>query len=262
MRREGGDTSNRGKGGGANSPADLAPLEELNDASAEPAGDLDSHQQSSRRAKQAFDSAVKAAEAGDEGRAIQEYVRCAAAAEAAHEWFLVAMACQRVGDFLLTSGPPRDVPRALRMFGRAAAAFERSGLYADAREISYRVMVLRLCSFNDIELTWIQRTELLLYWLTAGFGYRPLRVIGTAVVLIVAYGFLFWIIGGAVDLNTRKVAGLADSLYFSGITFTTVGYGDFFPAPHARLLALSEGFLGAFLMGFFVIVLAQRFAKA
>jgi Ion channel len=38
-----------------------------------------------------------------------------------------------------------------------------------------------------------------------------------------------------------------------------VGYGDFLPAtPHARLLALTEGAVGAFAMGFFVVVLANR----
>jgi ion channel len=47
-------------------------------------------------------------------------------------------------------------------------------------------------------------------------------------------------------------------MYFRGITFATVGCGDFLPAPHARLLALTEGAVGAFAMGFFVVVLANR----
>ena len=47
-------------------------------------------------------------------------------------------------------------------------------------------------------------------------------------------------------------------MYFRGLPFTTVGYGDFLPAPHARLLALTEGAVGAFTMGFFVVVLANR----
>jgi hypothetical protein len=38
-------------------------------------------------------------------------------------------------------------------------------------------------------------------------------------------------------------------------------YGDFMPAPHARLVALTEGFLGAFLIGFFVVVLAHGLAR-
>jgi hypothetical protein len=49
---------------------------------------------------------------------------------------------------------------------------------------------------------------------------------------------------------------------FCGITFATVGYGDIVPAPHARVLALTEGFLGVFLMGFFVVVLSHRLTKS
>jgi hypothetical protein len=47
-------------------------------------------------------------------------------------------------------------------------------------------------------------------------------------------------------------------MYFSGIPFATEGYGDFLPAPHARLLALTEGAVGAFTLGFVVVVLANR----
>ena len=47
-------------------------------------------------------------------------------------------------------------------------------------------------------------------------------------------------------------------MYFSGIPFAPAGDGDFLPAPHARLLALTEGAVGAFTLGCFVVVLANR----
>ena len=52
--------------------------------------------------------------------------------------------------------------------------------------------------------------------------------------------------------------GLWQAIYFSGITFATIGYGDFVPAPHMRLIAFTEGALGALSMSFFVVVLASR----
>ncbi len=42
------------------------------------------------------------------------------------------------------------------------------------------------------------------------------------------------------------------ALYFSIITWTTVGYGDFFPTPEARLIAATEGLLGYIYMAVIV----------
>ena len=101
--------------------------------------------------------------------------------------------------------------------------------------------------------------ELAPYWATAGFGLRPLRVIGTALTLVLLYGLAYRAIAGVVAVHAPEPLTLWHTIYFSGITFATVGYGDFLPAPHARLLALTEGVVGAFTMGFFVVVLANRF---
>jgi hypothetical protein len=109
-----------------------------------------------------------------------------------------------------------------------------------------------------LRLPVLQRLELGLYWATAGFGLRPLRVIGTALTLVLLYGCLYWAIEGVVTAHVPEPLTLWHTIYFSGITFATVGYGDLLPAPHARLLALTEGVVGAFTMGFFVVVLANR----
>jgi Ion channel len=48
--------------------------------------------------------------------------------------------------------------------------------------------------------------------------------------------------------------GLADSIYFSGVTFTTIGYGDLAPAgPESRVLSVVEGGTG---FGFFAVVIS------
>ena len=90
---------------------------------------------------------------------------------------------------------------------------------------------------------------------------RPLRVIGTALTLVLLYGLAYWALAGVVAVHTPAPLTLWDTIYFSGITFATVGYGDFLPAPHARLLALTEGVIGMFTMGFFVVVLANRLRR-
>jgi len=241
--------------------ADFAPLPELGPAERADLTAVDPYQADSLHAQAAFDRAVAAAAQGDEALAITEYLKASKIAETAREWYLAAVACQRVGDFLQHPRPPVDLERAFRMYRRAIAAYEQCGLTAEARHLTYALMRLRLRRAHVLRLPVLQRLELSLYWATAGFGLCPLRVIGTALTLVLLYGGLYWAIAGVVAVHTAEPLTLWHAIYFSGITFATVGYGDFLPAPHARLLALTEGVVGAFALGFFVVVLANRLRR-
>lgn len=53
--------------------------------------------------------------------------------------------------------------------------------------------------------------------------------------------------------------GLLDSVYFSGVTFLTIGYGDIAPFGLARFLALLEGIVGVTLMSSFVVALTRKY---
>ena len=71
--------------------------------------------------------------------------------------------------------------------------------------------------------------------------------------------------GNIVDLASKGflknnvIRNFPDSLYFSLITFTTLGYGDFRPLEGwGRILAGSEAFIGAFMMALFVYTFARR----
>jgi hypothetical protein len=52
-------------------------------------------------------------------------------------------------------------------------------------------------------------------------------------------------------------------LYFSTITFTTLGYGDLYPSPEGfyRQLAMAEAVAGGCLMALFVVCLAKRYSR-
>jgi hypothetical protein len=238
--------------------ADFAPITETGEDPVSSRAAVDPFQRDSLQAQEAFDSAVALTEAGDESAAIEEYLRAAKTAEVAHEWYLAAVACQRVGDFLLHPRPPYDRERAFRMYRRAVAAYEQCGLFHEARALAFRQMCLKLRRGNELNLSVMQRLELLLFWATAGFGYRPLRVIGTAMTAVLLYAVAYWWTDGVQRVGWQGPLQFWHAVYFSGVTFATVGYGDFIPAPHVRLLALTEGFVGAFLLGLFVAVLANR----
>lgn len=57
----------------------------------------------------------------------------------------------------------------------------------------------------------------------------------------------------------EPVSILLSNIYFSAVTFTTLGYGDIQPASSAaEALATVESFLGALLMALLVFVLRRR----
>lgn len=64
-----------------------------------------------------------------------------------------------------------------------------------------------------------------------------------AVVLIADFARIYQITGLLVDGTLRDVSK-GESLYFSVVTWTTLGYGDYTPPPRAHLFAALEALLG------------------
>lgn len=104
------------------------------------------------------------------------------------------------------------------------------------------------------------------------YGESPGRVVTISMGIIFACAFLYPIPGiqrgpGHSPLTYADVFAsdlpnalgvLGTHLYFSTVTFTTLGYGDFQPVGWARLLATVESFVGALLMALLVFVLGRR----
>lgn len=100
--------------------------------------------------------------------------------------------------------------------------------------------------------TWF---KLATYRWPLGYGEQPWKVIGTAIAVIVGCALLFPLLGG----TEPPPDSIWDQLYFSVVTFTTLGFGDFKPATEAaRTLAGFEAFVGSLLMAFLVFVLGRR----
>ena len=75
----------------------------------------------------------------------------------------------------------------------------------------------------------------------------PVTVATLVTLIILGYALLYWPhlpAGFNVDEKAQSPRGI-EALYFSGITFTTLGYGDIAPrSTPMRLLALSEALTG------------------
>jgi hypothetical protein len=56
------------------------------------------------------------------------------------------------------------------------------------------------------------------------------------------------------------VTSFRDFLYFSIVTWTTVGYGDIKPSPDSRMFAASEALLGYLTMGLYLYLIFYSIA--
>ncbi len=111
-------------------------------------------------------------------------------------------------------------------------------------------------------------------WIT-GYGESPWRVVATSLAVILAFGLAYPFVGGIEDAGVHyELANVADvasptgvsallrGLYFSIITFTTIGYANVAPiGVGSRLLVGLESFTGAALLALLVAVLARRLTR-
>jgi hypothetical protein len=88
------------------------------------------------------------------------------------------------------------------------------------------------------------------YW---GYGRKPFRVVRNSIGLIVFFGLLYWIDKGNINLPAHDTNfSFFDSLYYSTVTFTTLGYGDFTPHGYLKAISAIEACVGGLSLGFLV----------
>jgi len=95
--------------------------------------------------------------------------------------------------------------------------------------------------------------------LVARYGESPARVLGTGVATVLTFGLAYYAFDLIEHTDTEDPVTLFDGLYFSALTFTTLGYGDFNPANSAgQVLAVAETSMGVILLAILVFVFGRR----
>ena len=152
--------------------------------------------------------------------------------------------------------------------------FIQSGLYDDASWAAFRERTLeRIALAHEIKPKLVKGLLSWLWWKTVfkwfgskaisllnGYGERPWRVIISSGLIVTFFSIMYYIFKCIQSYPMEKLHRL-DYLYFSIVTFTTLGYGDIRPlaAPWARMVASGEAFIGAFMIALFVLTLARRY---
>lgn len=91
-----------------------------------------------------------------------------------------------------------------------------------------------------------------------GYGEKPLRPLAGGAGVIIICAVLFCVFGG---IKNDPNCSFWNCTYFSIVTFTTLGFGDFVPIASMRWLSATEAIFGAALMSLFIVNLARKFSR-
>lgn len=98
--------------------------------------------------------------------------------------------------------------------------------------------------------------------LLSKYGTSFSRVLFTSIITIFICAFFFTKHDSLHFLGQPLAqASLMDSLYFSTVTFTTLGYGDYYAVGAMRYVAAMESFIGAALMSLFTVIVARNIIR-
>ena len=106
---------------------------------------------------------------------------------------------------------------------------------------------------------------------SCGYGERPLRIIILSAMVILLFTSIFFMTGlddsgemiqFSVNASiNQNISELLNALYFSVVTFTTLGYGDILPIGISKLFAGIEALLGGFILALFVVVFVKKMTR-
>ncbi len=96
-----------------------------------------------------------------------------------------------------------------------------------------------------------------------GYGERPARILAVAAGIILLCALAFNQPDALMFDGSTAEPSFLQSVYFSIVTFSTLGYGELYPQPGSifRIIAMAEAISGVCLTALFIVCLAKRFSR-
>lgn len=137
--------------------------------------------------------------------------------------------------------------------------YRNSSLHSIADQYHYKEMVAKrkLAKLSD-PMRWL---NYIFGDLLCSYGTSFVRVMIWSVLIIVGSAMLLMSPGSLAFHNEPVNPTFLDSLYFSIVTFTTLGYGDYHAIGAMRFIAATEAFLGAALLSLFTVIVARQIIR-
>ena len=138
-----------------------------------------------------------------------------------------------------------------------------AGAYEDSGKMYHEEMVMKRMRMKKLSA---KRFMYYLYDLICGYGEKPKNVVISAGLMIVFFTLIYLFpsglaYSGTLDISDSFLAKLFHSLYFSTLTFATLGHSGFEPKGYMRPFVMAEALLGIFMMVLFVLVFGRKMMR-
>jgi len=158
---------------------------------------------------------------------------------------------------------------AQRVFEAEGARDRADAAFFYARAAKLQVSVKRVAWWKKPLLAVGLGLDFLLLRLTTAYGASLARLVGTWCVLVGIFAVMYYTLNQVgvtlLDLSATQPPNLLSfgrALYFSIVTFTTLGFGDIVPQPGlGSALVAAEAVLGGITMALTVMVVGRKFMR-
>lgn len=145
---------------------------------------------------------------------------------------------------------------------------EDQGLFQLAGQFSYKELIMRRYQLPRWSSKWVfsKVVDLL-----CGYGEKPENTVIFSLSLVFISALIYFVFGVShggeiIQLNFEQsfkdnIIAFFMTLYYSVVTFTTLGYGDITPVGITRFFAALEAFIGSFTIALFVVVFVKRMTR-
>ena len=171
------------------------------------------------------------------------------------------------GNFILFEEKNKLFLYAEHIYTRLKQLHTEYGIYNTAGEFFFREMEAKrknLTWLQPRERRWLEwwplrgeKVRLNIYKWLYGYGERPWRVLAWAVLVVVGLALIYFAIGDLMP-NT-----FLNSLYYSAVSFTALGYGSWAPEVTGWVKGLGafEAFLGVFMIALFLVTFTRKMTR-
>jgi uncharacterized protein YjbI with pentapeptide repeats len=153
----------------------------------------------------------------------------------------------------------RSFEKASEVYTQLKKLFSNSGHSRESEKYHVRKMI----SLRRKEKNPLKKLASWIYWLTAGYGESPFRILYWMLLVIIAFAVGYHCSNISYSGYAQgMVKDFCQCLYFSIVTFTTLGYGDWLPDGNvSKALAGIESFSGLVFLAIFSVLIAKKMSR-